>query len=73
MAKVDLPEKLVDAVADAKRITNFEGKRRQMQFIGKLMRKLDDDVIEGIKALLLEQIQGSAQETLATAFGRAMA
>ena len=64
MSKVDLPEKLVDAVADAKRITNFEGKRRQMQFIGKLMRKLDDDVIDGIKAALQEQSQGSAQETL---------
>ena len=64
MAKVDLPEKLVDALADAKRITNFEGKRRQMQFIGKLMRKLDDDVIVAIKAALLEQTQGSAQETL---------
>lgn len=64
MAKVDLPEKLVDAVADAKRISNFEGKRRQMQFIGKLMRKLDDDVIESVKAALLEQTQGSAQETL---------
>jgi ribosome-associated protein len=58
MAKADLPEKLVDAVADAKRITNFEGKRRQMQFIGKLMRKLDDDVIESVKAALLEQNQG---------------
>ena len=33
-----LGEKLADAVAEAKRITNFEGKRRQMQFIGKLMR-----------------------------------
>ena len=64
MAKADLPEKLADAVADAKRITNFEGKRRQMQFIGKLMRKLDDDVIESVKAALLEQNQGSAQETL---------
>ena len=64
MAKADLPEKLVDAVADAKRITNFEGKRRQMQFIGKLMRKLDHDVIESVKAALLEQNQGSAQETL---------
>jgi ribosome-associated protein len=64
MAKVDLPDKLVDAVAEAKRITNFEGKRRQMQFIGKLMRKLDEDVVEGVRAALLEQTQGSAQETL---------
>ncbi len=64
MAKVDLPEKLVEAVAEAKRITNFEGKRRQMQFIGKLMRKLDEDAVEGVRAALLEQSQGSAQETL---------
>jgi ribosome-associated protein len=28
------------------------------------MRKLDDEVIEGIKAALQEQVQGSAQETL---------
>jgi ribosome-associated protein len=28
------------------------------------MRKLDDDVIESVKAALLEQNQGSAQETL---------
>ena len=64
MAKVDLPEKLVEAVAEAKRITNFEGKRRQMQFIGKLMRKLDEDAIDSVRAALLEQSQGSAQETL---------
>ena len=64
MAKVDLPDKLVEAVAEAKRITNFEGKRRQMQFIGKLMRKLDEDTVEGVRAALLEQSQGSAQETL---------
>jgi ribosome-associated protein len=51
-------------VAEAKRITNFEGKRRQMQFIGKLMRKLDADVVESVRAALLEQTQGSAQETL---------
>jgi ribosome-associated protein len=38
---IGLPDKLVDALAEAKRITNFEGKRRQMQFVGKLMRKLD--------------------------------
>lgn len=64
MAKLDLPEKLVEAVAEAKRISNFEGKRRQMQFIGKLMRKLDEDAVEGVRAALLEQSQGSAQETL---------
>jgi ribosome-associated protein len=64
MARLAVSEKLKDAVVEAKRITNFEGKRRQMQFIGKLMRKLDEDAVEGVRAALLEQSQGSAQETL---------
>ena len=35
MARLALPDKLVDALVETKRITNFEGRRRQMQFIGK--------------------------------------
>jgi ribosome-associated protein len=62
MARLDLPEKLLDAIAEAKKITNFEGKRRQMQFIGKLMRPLDT---EPIRAAIDEQKNGSAQLTLA--------
>ena len=62
MARLDLPEKLIDAIAQAKKITNFEGKRRQMQFIGKLMRRLDT---EPIIAAIDEQKNGSAQLTLA--------
>ncbi len=62
MARLDLPEKLLDAIAQARKITNFEGKRRQMQFIGKLMRPLDP---EPIRAAIDEQKNGSAQLTLA--------
>ncbi|MDT4882433.1 hypothetical protein FQZ97_1183790 [compost metagenome] len=36
-----------------------------MQFIGKLMRKLDDDAIAAIEAALEEQRKPSAQATLA--------
>ncbi len=64
MDKLGLPEKLVEAVAEAKKITNFEGKRRQMQFIGKLMRKLEESDTLGIRAALEAQNRGSAQETL---------
>jgi ribosome-associated protein len=42
---VDLPELLRDAVAEARRITDFEGRRRQIQYIGKLMRKVDPEPI----------------------------
>jgi ribosome-associated protein len=60
-----LGEKLVDAVAEAKRITNFEGKRRQMQFIGKLMRKLDEPTLAAVKLALAEQNSVPAAETAA--------
>ena len=60
-----IDDKLIDALVEAKRITNFEGKRRQMQFIGKLMRKLGDDTVAAIEAALEEQRKPSARETLA--------
>ena len=60
----DLPDKLIDALDEARRITNFEGRRRQMQYIGKLMRTLDDDAIASVEAALEEQRKPSAQETL---------
>jgi ribosome-associated protein len=59
--RLDLPEKLLDAIKDCKKITNFEGRRRQMQFIGKLMRPLDP---EPIREAINEQANGSAQLTL---------
>ncbi len=55
-----LSEKLTDALAEAKRITNFEGKRRQMQFVGKLMRGLAPEVLDAVRAALAEQHSGSA-------------
>jgi ribosome-associated protein len=59
-----LSEKLKDAVLEAKRITSFEGKRRQMQFIGKLMRLVDPAVLDTVRSALSEQSSGSAQENL---------
>jgi ribosome-associated protein len=64
MKRLDLSEKLVDAVTEAKRITNFEGRRRQMQFIGKLMRGLPQDTLAAVEAALDEQNKGSAKGTL---------
>ena len=62
MARLDLPDKLLDAITQAKKITNFEGRRRQMQFIGNLMRPLNADPI---REAINEQLNGSAQLTLA--------
>ena len=64
LERLVLSEKLKDAVLEAKRITNFEGKRRQMQFIGKLMRLVDPAVLDTVRSALSEQTSGSAQENL---------
>ncbi|MEI8326396.1 MAG: ribosome biogenesis factor YjgA [Betaproteobacteria bacterium] len=71
LMRLALSEKLLDAVAEAKRISNFEGKRRQMQFIGKLMRKLEPQLLLAIRAALQEQHSGSAQESLSLHQGEA--
>ena len=49
LATLTLPERLEEAVAEARRLTSFGTRRRQVQFIGKLMRKLDDDEIAAIR------------------------
>ena len=41
LAKIDMPERLREALLEAQRITRHEAKRRQMQYIGKIMRDVD--------------------------------
>ncbi len=65
MARLVIPDKLVDALDEARRITNFEGKRRQLQFVGKLMRQLDPATLETVRTVLGEQHRGSASDALA--------
>ena len=65
ITRLELPDKLVEALAEYKRITNFEGRRRLLQFIGKRMRQLPPEVLEAIRTALVEQHTPSAQETLA--------
>jgi ribosome-associated protein len=65
LAKGHLNEPLLEALSQAKKITDFEGKRRQMQYVGKLMRKLSDEDVEALQEALHFQQKGSAKETQA--------
>ena len=65
MEGLQLPDKLLDALDEVRRITNFEGRRRQMQFIGKLMRGLDEEALAAVREALDTQRQGSAKESMA--------
>jgi len=46
LRKVPMPEELFDAVRDAQRFTSHGARRRQMQYIGKLMRSIDPAPIQ---------------------------
>src|SRR5574339_462673 len=46
-------------------LTNFEGRRRQLQYVGKLMRGLEPATLQAARDALEEQRSGSAQQTLA--------
>jgi len=63
MAGLKLPDKLADGLVEANRITNFEGKRRQMQFIGKQMRLLSPETLQAVREALEIQRLGSAKDT----------
>ncbi len=60
LESLGLPERVVDAIREARRITSRGGGARQRQYIGKLMRDVD---IEPIRALLASRNQIDARET----------
>lgn len=64
LASLALPDKLQEALAEARRITAFEGRRRQMQLVGKLMRRLDENTLANVRAAVGNESVGHAQETL---------
>jgi len=59
---IEMPESLHDAIVEFRRTKSHEGRRRQMQYVGKLMRGADEDALrEAVAAATL----GSAENALA--------
>jgi ribosome-associated protein len=52
LKKMPMPEKLDEAVREARRITDHEGKRRQMQYVGKVMRSLHEEEVAALRNAL---------------------
>jgi len=50
-----LPAELLSAVRDAQRITSHEARRRQVQFIGKVMRRIDPEPVRAAVAAITNQ------------------
>src|SRR5688572_2735229 len=58
---IEIPEKLLAALLEAKRIKSHEAKRRQMQYIGRLMRDVDPTPIRS----RLAELEGSSAQATA--------
>ncbi len=61
LTQVPLPEELLRAVAEARRIKAHGGRRRQLQYIGKLMRHMDPEPIRAA----LEAIDNTSHAAVA--------
>jgi ribosome-associated protein len=59
LATLGLPERLSEAILLARRVTAREGRRRQLQFVGRLMRDVDP---EPLRAALAEWTGGPDAE-----------
>lgn len=58
---IEMPERLMEAIKEFKRTKSHEGRRRQMQFIGKVLRSVDEEPIrEAVAAFEL----GTAKDAL---------
>ncbi|ONC20708.1 hypothetical protein AQ913_17660 [Burkholderia pseudomallei] len=61
--RMPMPEDLADAVREARRITDHEGKRRQLQYVGRVMRSLSTDETAALRAALDAQRGVNKAET----------
>ena len=59
LSALQLPERLHEAIAEYRRTRTHEGRRRQLQYVGKLMRNVDP---EPIRAALAER-EGNSTES----------
>ena len=63
--RVEMPEDVKEAILTCQSITNHEGRRRALQFVGKKMRTLDEEEVDVIKRTIDSWKGASKAETAA--------
>lgn len=61
LAAIEMPDSLRDAIDEYRKTRSHEGRRRQMQYVGKLMRSADEDAL---REAVASATVGSAKDTL---------
>jgi ribosome-associated protein len=63
--RVPMPEEVREVILECQKIKDHEGRRRQMQFVGKKMRTLEEDEIAAIQRVIDSWKGASKAETAA--------
>jgi ribosome-associated protein len=63
--RVPMPEDVRDAILECQKIKDHEGRRRQLQFVGKKMRSLDEEEVAAIQRTIDSWRGASKAETAA--------
>lgn len=63
--RVPMPEDVREAILECQKIKDHEGRRRQMQFVGKKMRTLEEDEVTAIQKVIDSWKGASKSETAA--------
>src|SRR5690606_17284365 len=65
LKRVPMPENVRDAILECQKIKDHEGRRRQLQYVGKKMRTLEEDEIAAIHKVL-DSWKGASKAETAT-------
>lgn len=63
LSAIPMPDDLRELVRDSRRITAQIARKRQLQFLAKVMRREDDEVIETIRRALQPQREDARRDT----------
>ena len=65
LAKLPIPEDLLEHIHETQRITSHGARKRQQAFLAKQMRKLDDEVLDAIRDAMSKDGEAARRETAA--------
>lgn len=63
LAKLPLPDPILDAVTDTRRIHSHIARKRQLHYLAKLMRREDDELLDQLRAQLGHDRSEARRET----------
>ena len=65
LGRLPIPEELLPHIRETQRITSFGARKRQLAYLAKQMRKLDDEALDAIRDAMSKDGEAARRETAA--------